>query len=67
MDGPGGQALHANVAQAVQLTGVAAGDPLQNPCVERGWLCVCLHSGSGGEVDGDENAGVGERLLIQAR
>lgn len=44
MNWPGGQALNANAAQAVQLTGVAARDPQQNPCMERGWLCIWLHS-----------------------
>lgn len=40
MNWAGGQALNANAAQAVQLTAAAAGDPQQNPCVERGWLCI---------------------------
>lgn len=63
MSWAGGQAPHANAAQAVPLTGAAAGDPQRNSCVDRGWRRVW----SGGEVDGDENAGMGERLLIQAR
>lgn len=47
MNWAGGQALHANAAQAVPLTGAAAGDPQQNLCVDRGWRCIWTHSGVG--------------------
>lgn len=67
MNWPGGQALNANAAQAVQLTGVAAGDPPAKPLRGEGLALHLVAQRSRGEVDEDENAGVGERLLIQAR